>query len=128
MMRCLAATVCLLCLAAIKPPVPRLPHGPIESPKGKEQRMAVRQSPAAPRAVIANNRLLTWTWTANADNPATNVVFVVHSSPNLAAPVATWPTIAVCTTNGFPFVLSASIPSMFYYVRASNVVNGLASP
>jgi hypothetical protein len=126
--RFLAAVTCLLFVAAIKPPVLRLPHGPIESPKGKEQRLAIRVAPAAPRAVIVNNRVLLWDWSPNADNPATNVVFVVHSSTSLATPVTTWPTIAVCTTNGWPFVLSQSVPAMFYHVQTSNTVSGLASP
>lgn len=90
--------------------------------------MAARRVPAAPGAIILNNRTLTWTWTWDTNNPASNIVFVVHSSPSLSTICTNWPVIAVCTTNGWPFVLSQSVPAMFYHVQTSNTVSGLASP
>ena len=78
------------------------------------------RSSAPPRQLA-----LIWDYTPNADNPASNVVFLIRATTNLALPAAHWPIVAVVPTNGWRF--PASLPFCFYRVSSSNSVRHLTS-
>ena len=113
--------------------VPRRPNPVIESPKGSEHSASLRKlaAPAAPKVTVLLTMALSCTWAPTTNNPASNVVFVVFSSTNLAKPLTNW-TSTVTTnawpgTNLWPFPVNTSLPGMFYGVRSSNTVTNLAS-
>jgi hypothetical protein len=113
---------------APKLPPPTAPRTLVESPKGKEQRLGARRSvTAAPSAIVLNNRTLSWKWTPDADNPASNVIFLVHTSQSLSVPAVNWPVLAICTSNSVRFTLDPSLPATFFYVQAVNTNSGLVS-
>ena len=79
------------------------------------------RSSAPPRQLA-----LAWDYSPNADNPSSNVVFLIRATTNLTLPAAHWPIAAIAHSNRWPF--SPTLPQCFFTVQSSNTVTGLTSP
>jgi hypothetical protein len=78
-----------------------------------------------PSAAPPRQLALTWNWIATPDNPASNIVFLIRSTTNLAQAAACWTIVGITTTNRWQF--QASLPRAFFRVQASNTVTHLTS-
>ncbi len=103
------------------PPIPKKRHRPItETTQGAGALKLIER----PRKTVTRHLALTWTWKPDADNPASNVVFLVHSG-SLSAPVKSWPVVAVTTTDYWRITTGPT--SAFFFVSASNTASRLVS-
>ena len=120
-------TIALLCLSFALPPAPpktkRL-HRPMVA---VSQGDGARQLIAHPKAVLPLSRALIWNWSPDSDNLWINVVFVVRSSPILAAPRSSWSVVATSATNSWTFTVNPSVSAAFFTVSTSNTITHLVS-
>lgn len=127
----LAALCFWVCLKASGQPVPPRPKliATVQSPKGKEFAASLAKvppPPAMPLVFVGPGKTLAWTWNPDADNPASNVVFLVRSTVDLTTHPSTWFQRTV-TTNKF-WTFPASLNSEFFRAWASNIVTHQVSP
>jgi hypothetical protein len=102
----------LACVAASMPPIPRKSAAPVESPKGKEARVALAKV-SAPRIVIPPAyRTNTLVW--GGDYKDRTVGFSIQWKQEMTSP---WKTIAL-VTNQFSYVHPHTNDHGFYRVGA----------
>lgn len=117
----------LICVAAMLPPSPpkaKKLHRPIvETTQGAGAAKLI----ARVNIVIPPSKSLVWDYSPNADNPWSNVVFVVRSSSTLGVPRTNWPVVAITPTNQWDFEINPNVSAAFFVVSTSNTITHLVS-
>ena len=126
-MKCVSIVpLALLCVAAMLPPIPPV-RKVYRHAEGTTQGSGALKLISRPRKIVTERPgTLSWTWSPNPDNPASNVVFLVRMG-QLTTPVSQWPVIGVSTSNSFPIAIDLTLPSAFFTVSASNTESHLVS-
>jgi len=119
--------IALLAVAAM-PPLPPRHHKPFAYQGAGAKDLLAKKSPARPMLVIQVGKKLVWDWTPDAQNPASNVVFLIRSNSTLMAVRYSYPVVAVVKTNEWPFTVDQSKQSVFFVVTSSNTATHLESP
>lgn len=118
-----AALIVALAASAAFPPIPKRPHKSAAVHQGAGAALLIAKlAPAQPK-IVAIGKHISWDWTTNTDNPASNIVFLVCSSPTLLTRRHDYPVIGITATNSWPFTVNLAQSAGFFVVIASNTVN-----
>ena len=119
----------LVAFAALPPiPIIKRPHKSAAVERGAgAAKLIAKLAPAQPK-IAAIGKRLAWNWATNADNPASNIVFLVRSNNVLLLSRHAYPVVGISTSNSFPFTVNPAQPTGFFVITASNTVTHLESP
>ena len=137
-------SILLICATglAMVPPMPPIPkarvrHKPAAVERGAGAKALIAKPKTVARAaasslistniVVTYQRALKWDIVTDAQNPASNLVFIVRSSSDLRTPASRWPVAGIAQGNLWPFTINTNAPAKWFFVQTSNTVDHTVS-